>query len=150
MGADAPPPAPAANEPPLASTGVIEKFRIPERDAAGDLIWLMEGDKARIIEEGRIQIFNVQLETYRKGTIDQTLRSSECYLIRQSQDGRVKTHAESTNAVEITGKNILITADGFQWFPDQTRLVMKKNVQVTVDRKKKSDSSTNAMPFRTS
>jgi hypothetical protein len=121
---------------PLASSGVIEKFRIPERDATGNLLWLIQGEKAKIIEEGRIRIFNVQVDTFRKGEVDQTMKSPECFLIRQTVGDRVTTHAESTNQVSIIGKNIVITADGFRWFPEQTRLVMQKNVQVVFERKK--------------
>ena len=120
----------------LASSGEIESFRIPERDAEGNLLWFIEGEKAKIIEEGKIEIFNVHVETYRKGQIDQTLKSPQCMLIRETVDGKVKTHAESTNAVEITGKNIVIRADGFQWYPDQARLVIQKNVKVVFERKK--------------
>jgi len=122
----------------MASTGVIESFKIPERDATGNLLWLIQGEKANIVEEGRIRIFNVQVDTYRKGEVDQTMTSPECYLIRQTEGGKVITHAESTNKVSIVGRNIIITADGFQWFPDQTRLVMQKNVQVVFERKKDS------------
>jgi hypothetical protein len=123
--------------PPIASTGIIESFKIPERDATGNLLWLIQGEKAKIVREGRIRIFNMQVETYRKGEIDQTMKSAECFLIRQSApSGKVTTHAESTNQVSIVGKNIVITADGFEWFPEQTRLVMQKNVQVVFDRKK--------------
>lgn len=131
---DSPPPKPQAL--PIASTGEIESFKIPERDASGNLIWLIKSDKAKIIEEGRIRIFNVQVDTYRRGEVDQTMMSSECMMIRQTEGGKVLTHAESTNKVSITGKNMIITADGFQWFPDQTRLVMQKNVQVVFEHKK--------------
>ena len=123
---------------PMASSGVIESFKIPERDATGNLLWLIQGEKAQIIQEGRIQIFNVQVDTYRLGEVDQTMTSPECLLIRQTEGGKVVTHAESTNKVAIVGKNLLITADGFQWFPEQTRLVMQKNVQVVFERKKGS------------
>jgi hypothetical protein len=121
---------------PIASSGVIESFKIPERDASGNLIWLIQGEKAKIIEEGRIRIFNVQVDTYRRGEIDQSMTSPECFLIRQTVGGKVTTHAESTNKVSIVGKNIIITADGFRWFPEQTRFVMQKNVQVVFERKK--------------
>lgn len=139
-GADAqdgkPPKEPRRSPLPIASTGVIESFKIPERDASGNLIWLIQGEKAKIIEEGRIRIFNVQVDTYRRGEIDQSMTSPECFLIRQTIGGKVTTHAESTNKVSIVGKNIVITADGFQWFPEETRLVMQKNVQVVFERKK--------------
>jgi hypothetical protein len=130
------PSAGASETPPIASTGIIESFKIPERDATGNLLWLIQGEKAKIVREGRIRIFNMQVETYRKGEIDQTMKSPECFLIRQSANGKVTTHAESTNKVSIVGKNLVITADGFEWFPEQTRLVMQKNVQVVFDRKK--------------
>lgn len=141
-GADpvSPSPAPAPEEEksekiPMASSGIIESFKIPERDGQGNLLWLIQGQRAQIIQEGRIQIYHVQLDTYRKGQVDQTLKSSECFLIRQTENGKVTTHAESTNNVEIVGKNIVITADGFKWFPEQARLVMEKNVQVVFERK---------------
>ena len=135
-GAEKDQPKPSDNQPmPMASTGVIEGFRIPERDFTGNLVWMISGEKAKIIQEGRIEIFNVLLETYRKGQIEQTLKSPRCTLIRQTAQGKVTTHAESTHAVEIIGKNLVITADGFHWFPDEARLVMEKNVRVVFERK---------------
>jgi len=135
-GADKDAASPKPHTLPIASTGEIESFKIPERDGSGNLIWLIKGDRAKIIEEGRIRIFNVQVDTYRRGEIDQTMTSPECMMIRQTEGGKVLTHAESTNKVSIVGKNMVITADGFQWFPDQTRLVMQKNVQVVFEHKK--------------
>jgi len=122
----------------MASTGVIESFKIPERDANGALLWLIQGEKAKIIQEGRIRIFKMQVDTYRNGQIDQTMKSPECFLIRQTLNGKITTHAESTNKVSIVGKNIVMTADGFQWFPEESRFLMQKNVQVVFERKKGS------------
>lgn len=123
---------------PIASTGMIESFKIPERDGMGGLLWLIQGEKAKIIQEGRIRIFNVQVDTYRNGEVDQTMKSPECFLIRQTENGKVTTHAESANKVSIVGRNIVMTADGFQWFPEESRFLMQKNVQVVFERKKES------------
>jgi lipopolysaccharide export system protein LptC len=105
----------------------ILDFRIPEYDEDGQLKWVLRGDAAQMVpEEKRVRITGARVEIYRDGKVDMLVRAPEC---DYRQDGK---KAWTDGPVEITARNLTIRGEGMQWDSAGSKMVLERNVHVTI------------------
>jgi hypothetical protein len=109
------------------SEATISGFSIPEVDENGDMKWRVMGESARLKPTGGpIDITKVRLEMYKNARVDMVLTSPRCLFDRE------KREAETDAPVEITGRSLVITGDGFFWSGTNNLLVIRNNARVIV------------------
>ena len=102
-------------------------FSIPEVDDSGQLKWKVIGESARLNPTGGpVDITQVRMEMYKDSRVDMVLTSPQCFFDRD------KRQAETEAPVQITGKNIIITGDGFFWSGSDNLLVIRHNAKAVV------------------
>ena len=112
---------------PSKDVATITGFSIPEVDENGQLKWKVLGESARLNPSGGpVDITRVRMEMYKDSQVDMVLTSPQCLYDRE------KRQAETEAPVEINGKNILITGDGFFWNGAENLLVIRHNAKAVV------------------
>jgi len=126
----------------LNGQATVTGFSIPEVGEDGEMKWKVLGDSARFNPSGGpVDITQVRMELYRNAKVDMVLTSSRCLFDRE------KREAETEAPVEISGKNIVITGDGFFWSGTNNLLVIRNNARVIVTNAKSfMNEPTNAPP----
>ena len=105
----------------------ILDFRFPEYGDDGQLEWVLRGETAQMFpSESRVHITGALVEIYRDGNVDMVVRAPEC---DYSQDGK---KASTDGPVEITARNLTIRGRGMQWDSASTRMVLERDVHVTI------------------
>jgi 3-deoxy-D-manno-octulosonate 8-phosphate phosphatase (KDO 8-P phosphatase) len=104
------------------ASGYIEKFEVPERDDAGNLKWKVNGDRAAILPDGLLDIFNARAEFYTSNKVDMVFSSPTCLL------DRVNNHATTDDPVRIDRENMVLTGIGGEWDGNKSSLVIRSNV----------------------
>jgi hypothetical protein len=127
-----------AHAQPAGSDATISGFSIPEVDENGDVKWRVMGDSARLKPTGGpIDITKVRLEMYRNTKVDMVLTSPQCLFDRE------KREAETDAPVEIVGRSLVITGNGFFWSGTNNLLVIRNNAKVIVTDMKSLTKPTN-------
>ncbi len=119
----------------ISATGEWAKFTIPERNRDGSLKWQFTGARAKNRPDGKVEVESVFANTYEKGQVDWTLTTPHCILDSKKVNEKTKgTDREivSDSDVHIFNKKFDITGTGFHWLVDQTRFIIRKQVQVTI------------------
>ena len=106
------------------TSGNLTKFTIPERDREGLLVWQLSGEHAKIRPDGKMDIEEMIVNTYRGSSIDWTLSTPRCILDRQSKE------AVSEADVRISNEKMEITGKGFHWLANENRFIIRSRVQV--------------------
>ena len=113
----------------------ITGFSIPEVDDQGVLKWKVLGDFATFNPHGGpVDITRVRMEMYKDSQVDMVLTSPQCWYDRE------KREAQTDAPVQITGKNLFVTGNGFYWSGTNTLLVIRANAHVFVLNQKPSSS----------
>jgi hypothetical protein len=113
---------------PITGEATITGFSIPEVDDSGALKWKVLGDSARFKPTGGpIDITQVRMELYKDSKVDMVLTSRQCFFDRE------KREAQTDAPVEITGRNLTITGNGFFWSGPDNLLVIRNNARVVLN-----------------
>ncbi len=117
-----------SNSPPAddSAAGYIEKFEVPEHDAAGNLCWKLAGDRAQLRADGWMHIINCRAEFYTTNVVDMVLTSPSCWL------DQVNKKATTDAPVRIEHGNVVITGIGADWNSANRSFVVRSNVQTVI------------------
>lgn len=106
------------------TSGNLSKFTIPERNREGVLVWQLSGERAKIRSDGKMDIEEMIVNTYRGSIVDWTLSTPRCILDRQTRE------AVSEADVRISNEKMEITGKGFHWLANESRFIIRSRVQV--------------------
>ncbi len=116
---------PAETEPSLA-TGYIEGFDMPERDADGNLVRRLTGDKVRFREDGMMTILNLRAEFYHRNQVEMVFTTPTCTLDEPNRQ------ATTDGPVRLEATNIVITGTGADWTAGESTFLIRSNVHVVI------------------
>lgn len=108
----------------VSGDATITGFSIPEVDEEGRVKWKLLGDTAVLKASGPVDIRGMRIEMYKNETVDLVLRSTRCLYDRDRQEAHTDT------PVEIKGRDIVVTGDGFFWSNTNNLLVIRRNAKV--------------------
>ncbi|MCG3150518.1 MAG: hypothetical protein PCFJNLEI_04004 [Verrucomicrobiae bacterium] len=108
------------------ATGFIEKFEVPERDAAGNLKWKLSGDRATFRPDGLLDILNARAELYSSNKV--SLIFTTAILVLDRANSRAATDAP----VRIERDNLVLTGLGGEWSGSNTEVRILNNVQMVI------------------
>lgn len=109
----------------------ITGFSIPEVDDTGELKWKVLGDYARFNPHGGpADITRLRMEMYKGTNVDMVLTSPQCLYDRE------KREAETEAPVQITGKDLFVTGNGFFWSGTNNLLVIRRDARVVLKNSK--------------
>ncbi len=106
------------------TTGMIEKFEVPELDEHGALKWKMYGDKARLRSDGLMDIYNMRAEFYSSNRLDLVFTTPECLL------DRARKRATTEAPVRIERPGMVLTGNGGAWDGATSSFLVRSNVTV--------------------
>jgi hypothetical protein len=105
----------------------ISGFRVPDYDAEGNLKSQLYGDYAQIRPNDEVEITNLKIETFGKGSDPEMLVTSpHCVYNRQSGSAR------SESALRIARDNMIITGEGYVWDSGSERFVIRRKARVVL------------------
>jgi hypothetical protein len=113
---------------PDATSGEMIKISFPERNREGILVWQLLGDRAKLRPDGKMEIENIVVNTYRKSEVDWTLSTPTCILDRPARE------AVSEADVHMYNKEIDITGKGFHWLANETRFIIRSRAHVVLSK----------------
>ncbi len=108
------------------STGFIEKFEVPERDADGNLLWKLTGDRAQLGTNGLLTIVNARAEYYTSNKVAGVFTTPFCVL------DRANSRAMTDAPVRIEREGIVVTGLGGVWDGKQSTVTIHSNVQMVL------------------
>lgn len=106
----------------------IKGFRYPAYDNQGQLKMEIAGDKAQVLPQNLIQIFNLRMTFYEEGKMVMHVTTPLCFY------DRVKQTAVSTAQVCVTRAEIKITGRGFNWNEKDGRIRINNNTRVVLQK----------------
>lgn len=110
-------------------TGFIEKFELPDYDAAGNLRWKFYGDRGSLNADGRMDVVNPRAELYQSNRVTAVFTSTRCLLDRAK--GRATTDAP----VRFERGDMIVTGVGADWDSQVTQVTVRSNVQVVIQNR---------------
>ena len=108
------------------TAGYIEKFELPEHDGAGNLCWILAGDRAQFHTNGWMHIINCRTEFYTTNVVDMVFTSPDCWL------DQVNKQATTDAPVRIEHGNVVIIGVGADWNSASRSFVVRSNVQTVI------------------
>jgi lipopolysaccharide export system protein LptC len=109
-----------------ATVKFVNKFRVPEFDEKGTKKSELLGDRAEMLDDGKVKITGLKILVYRDGELEGTLDSEECIFDRKERN------AASNAAVTIRRGDMLVTGKGFRWSSGNQRIEILNDVRVTL------------------
>ncbi|HMP77698.1 MAG TPA: LPS export ABC transporter periplasmic protein LptC [Kiritimatiellia bacterium] len=119
----------------------VSGFRVPSIDKDGNLTSQMFGDSARILPNGLVDIAELRMEFYVRGSvmtnrqIDMRITSPRCVYNRASGV------ATSEAPVRIARDNMVVTGTGFRWVGSEERLEIYSEAKVVLKDVKRNINS---------
>lgn len=114
----------------------VTGFRVPSYDDQGNMTSQMFGDAARIMTNGMVEITELRMEFYERGSADRQLQmrvtSPRCFYDRGSSS------ATSSAPVRIARDNMVVTGTGFTWDGRKERLQIMSSAKVVLKDAKAS------------
>ena len=107
-------------------TGYIEKFEVPQRDAAGNLQWKLSGDRATFRPDGLMDILNARAEFYSSNQVSFVFTTPVCVL------DRANSHAATDVPVRLERTGMILTGLGGEWTGSNTIVFIRHKVQVII------------------
>ena len=105
----------------------ISGFRVPDYDEEGNLKSQLHGDYAKIRPNDEVEITNLKIETYDRGSEPEMLVTSpHCVYNRQSGSAR------SESALRIARDNMIITGEGYVWDSGSERFIIRRKARVVL------------------
>lgn len=117
---------------PADESQTVSGFRVPSIDKDGNLTSQLFGDSARILANGLVDIAELRMEFYAKGSvmtnrqIDMRVTSPRCVYSRNSGV------ATSDAPVRIARDNMVVTGTGFRWVGSEERLEIFSEAKVVL------------------
>ena len=119
----------------------VSGFRVPSIDKDGNLTSQMFGDSARILPNGLVDIAELRMEFYVRGSvmtnrqIDMRITSPRCLYNRGTGV------ATSEAPVRIARDNMVVTGTGFRWVGSEERLEIYSEAKVVLKDVKRNINS---------
>jgi hypothetical protein len=108
------------------TSGNISKFSYPDRDKDGNLIWLLNGDYAKIRPDGKMEITQLLLFTYKGTNVDWTMITPNCILDRPTRE------AVGEKDIHIFSEDTDIRGTGFHLLANESQFIIRNRVRVTL------------------
>lgn len=110
------------------ATGEMIRFKIPERDQSGSLVWMLEGERAQFRRDGTKEIEGLKVTTYHNAKMDWIFLTSHCILIYDQTTRRAVGEKE----VHLYNNKVNITGKGFYWLVNEDRFIIRSNATVVI------------------
>jgi len=110
----------------MEGAATIEKFEVPERDANGNLIWNLKGERAQLGTNGLMTVVNARAEMYQSNKVSAVFTTPACVL------DRVNNRATTDAPVRLERGNVVITGIGGEWDGKASRVTIRSNVQMVI------------------
>ena len=110
------------------STGEMIRFKIPERDSNGILVWVLEGERAQFRRDGTKEIEGLKVTTFSKSKPDWTFLTPHCILIYD----QATRQAVGEREVHLYNDQVNITGKGFYWLVNEDRFIIRSNATVVI------------------
>jgi len=124
---------------PTSGTGEVRDFTLPERNKEGILIWQLNGKHAKLRPDGKMEITQLAVSTFRKTAVEWTLSTPACVLNRESRE------AISESPVQIVDKDTKITGVGFHWLANESRFIIRAQAKVVLKESLSKSSALEAV-----
>ena len=108
----------------MPQTGVISKFRVPDRDKQGRLKSELVGEEARIRPDGKVDLTDVVLTLYSDGARDMQIKTGQCQF---DPTNRMVT---SSGLVRLERDTVSISGVGFSFDGLTKRVELLDQVRV--------------------
>lgn len=89
--------------------GHIERFEVPERDADGNLVWMIRGDRGRFLDDGRVLVEKLRAEFYTSNRVEYVLTSDRATIDQHNR----QAHTEAPFRLE--GPRLVIVGNSAEW-----------------------------------
>ncbi|MDD2710272.1 MAG: hypothetical protein PHV34_20000 [Verrucomicrobiae bacterium] len=106
--------------------GQMSKFTIPERDRSGVLLWQMSGEKGVIRPDGKLEVDQLVVSTYRQAKLDWTLTTEKCIFNRENRE------VIGEAPVRIVSDKMEITGVGFHWVGAEGRFIIRNKIKLVI------------------
>jgi hypothetical protein len=110
------------------TTGEMIRFKIPERDQNGVLVWMLEGERAQLRRDGTKEIEGLKVTTYNKSKADWTFLTPHCILLYD----QTTRQAVGEKEVHLYNDKVNITGKGFYWLVNEDRFIIRSNATVVI------------------
>ncbi len=104
----------------------VTGFRVPEYDDKGNLKSELNGDFAKILPNGVVEITNLKMLMFKEGVVEASMTAPSCTYDREGQ------RAGSEGDVRISRENMVVTGKGFYWNAKNERIQIFKDVKVVL------------------
>jgi len=111
----------------------VSGFRVPDYDDQGQLRAQLYGERAKVLENGEVQITNLKIEMYKDGEVAMTVFSPHCFFNKDSRQ------AHSEGRVLIESGLMTIVGRGFTWSAEAGRFEILHDSKVLVKEAAKTN-----------
>jgi len=111
----------------------ISGFRVPDYDEKGNLRAQLYGERAVVLEEKKVEIFNLKIEMYKEGKVVMTVFAPHCFFDME------KRKAYSDGRVLIESGMMTIIGTGFIWSSEANRFEILHESKVLVKKAAQKD-----------
>ncbi len=105
---------------------VVKEFRLPQRNAQGELDGIITGREARAISVNRTEILDMKIELYDQGKIGTTILSPRCDL------WKLEDRLSTQSGAVIERPDLRLTSRIMDWEVGAHRGVFRQNVRVVL------------------
>jgi hypothetical protein len=125
-------------------SATIIEFDIPEYNDVGVMTSRIQGDSAKVLTNGFIEVYGLMMEFYKEGstnrTVEMRVASPRCLLNRD------KKAAVSDADVRISRDNMIVTGTGFMWNNNDQVLKIMTNSRVVLKGARRNIKTEEGLP----
>jgi 3-deoxy-D-manno-octulosonate 8-phosphate phosphatase (KDO 8-P phosphatase) len=107
-------------------SGEVHGFEVPERDADGNLRWILKGETGRMRADGLVEITEVRAEMYESNAVALVFSAPHCVFDHKNK------RAETDAPVLIERENLKVTGLGAVWDAAAQTFVVKQDARVVI------------------
>jgi len=106
--------------------GNATKISIPWRNRDGILVAQITGEKVRMRPDKKAEIEELVAQAFRDAKVDWTLSTPFCIMDQETRE------AVGDAPIHIVSKEVTITGTGFHWLANESRLIVRSKVKVSI------------------
>lgn len=107
--------------------GYVEKFEVPERDADGNLVWMIRGERGQFLDNGRLQIEKLRAEFYTSNRVEYIFTSDSATLDQHNR------HARMACPIRLEGPGLVVVGNGAEWWGNSNLFHIHGQVRVVLN-----------------
>lgn len=106
--------------------GHVEKFEVPERDADGNLVWMIRGERGWFLNDGRLQVERLRAEFYSSNRVEYIFTSDSALLDQHNR------HARMASPIRLEGPGLIVVGNGAEWWGSSNLFHIEGQVRVVL------------------